>query len=156
MSFDETSTLYDLDYIIAIFRQLKFSKFDTVLSDDFTYYERFNYNKLPSNIARTSEYLVEPQFTMKFSETSMMRYVHRLASKDISLTDTMIPLGSCTMKLNSSIAMIPITWSGFANIHPFVPKDQALGYYQMIQEIEDNLIAITQYDGISMQPQSGA
>jgi glycine dehydrogenase len=86
----------------------------------------------------------------------MMRYVHRLASKDVSLVDSMIPLGSCTMKLNTAIAMIPITWSGFANMHPFVPKDQALGYYQMIKEIEDNLIAITQYDGICMQPQSGA
>jgi len=93
---------------------------------------------------------------MKFSETNMMRYVHRLASKDISLTDTMMPLGSCTMKLNTAVSMIPITWSGFANVHPFVPKDQALGYYQMIHEIEENLIAITQYDGISMQPQSGA
>lgn len=85
-----------------------------------------------------------------------MRYCHTLAKRDVSLADTMIPLGSCTMKLNPAVSMIPITWNGFANIHPFVPRDQAMGYYQMIGEIEDNLVAVTQYDGISMQPQSGA
>ena len=96
------------------------------------------------------------QFTMKFSETNMMRYIQRLAEKDVSLANSMIPLGSCTMKLNSAICMIPITWYGFANLHPFVPYEQARGYHQMIEEIEDNLIAITQYDCISSQPHSGA
>jgi len=98
---------------------------------------------MPEDLKRKSSYMLEKQFEMKFSETAMMRYVQRLASKDISLTDTMIPLGSCTMKLNPSVAMIPITWGGFANIHPFVPKDQALGFYQMFHELEDNLMAIT-------------
>lgn len=93
---------------------------------------------------------------MKFSETKMMRYVQNLANKDVGLTNSMIALGSCTMKLNAAASMIPITWSGFANIHPFVPREQAQGYYQMFREIEDNLVAITQYDGISLQPQSGA
>jgi glycine dehydrogenase len=73
----------------------------------------------------------------------MMRYIQRLGDKDVSLVNSMIPLGSCTMKLNSAIAMIPITWSGFANIHPYVPADQCQGYMALIQEIEDDLIAIT-------------
>ena len=85
-----------------------------------------------------------------------MRYIQRLAEKDVSLCNSMIALGSCTMKLNSAVVMIPITWGGFANIHPFVPRDQASGYHTMIAELEDNLVAITQYDGISLQPQSGA
>ena len=96
------------------------------------------------------------QFAMKFSETNMMRYIQRLADKDLSLTNSMIPLGSCTMKLNSAIAMIPVTFHGFANLHPYAPLDQCQGYQQLINEIEDNLICITQYDGISSQPHSGA
>jgi glycine dehydrogenase len=86
----------------------------------------------------------------------MMRYIQRLADKDIGLTNSMIPLGSCTLKLNSAIQMIPITWAGFAGIHPFAPKDQVQGYMELIKEITDNLIAITQYDCISLQPNSGA
>ena len=93
---------------------------------------------------------------MKFSETNMMRYIQKLGDRDVGLTNSMVPLGSCTMKLNSAIAMIPISWAGFAYMHPFAPRDQAEGYHQMFAEIEDNLIAITQYDGISLQPQSGA
>lgn len=86
----------------------------------------------------------------------MMRYIQRLAARDVSLTNSMIALGSCTMKLNSAINMIPITWNGFANMHPFAPLDQCQGYMQLIDEIEENLVAITQYDHISSQPHSGA
>ena len=86
----------------------------------------------------------------------MMRYIQRLADKDIGLTNSMIPLGSCTLKLNSAIEMIPITWAGFAGIHPFAPKDQVAGYIELIKELSDNLVSITHYDCISLQPNSGA
>lgn len=86
----------------------------------------------------------------------MMRYIQRLANKDTGLTNTMIPLGSCTMKLNSAVAMIPVTWYGFCNMHPFAPLDQCAGYQTLFEEIEDNLVAITHYDAISSQPHSGA
>jgi glycine dehydrogenase len=150
VSFDETSTLYDLDILINIFKTIKRRRTIHDTSQDFNEYEKYKYVTLPEGIRRESTFMQQPQFMMKFSETYMMRYTQRLASKDISLTDTMIPLGSCTMKLNPAASMIPITWSGFANVHPYVPRDQSLGYIQMIMEIEDNLTAITQYDGISM------
>lgn len=85
-----------------------------------------------------------------------MRYIHRLCDKDYSLVHGMIPLGSCTMKLNSAAVMTPITFPGFANIHPFAPKDQTEGYNQMIKELESQLSCITHYDAISLQPNSGA
>jgi glycine dehydrogenase len=85
-----------------------------------------------------------------------MRYITKLGDKDVSLANGMVPLGSCTMKLNSATAMIPITFAGFCHIHPFAPKDQTLGYQFMIRDIEQALSAITQYDVISLQPNSGA
>lgn len=90
------------------------------------------------------------------SETEIMRYIHKLCNKDYSLTNGMIPLGSCTMKLNSAVVMMPITYPGFCNIHPFAPKDQTAGYNYMIKELEGMLSAITHYDKISLQPNSGA
>jgi len=80
--------------------------------------------RIPDSIKRTDTFMTQHIFTMKYSETNMMRYIQRLGDKDVSLVHSMIALGSCTMKLNSAIAMIPVTWSGFANIHPFVPADQ--------------------------------
>lgn len=156
VSFDELSTLYDLDQLIDIFTSLKKNVITSSGSTPFVEYEDRMYKSLPENLRRTSPFMQEMQFKMKFSETNMMRYIQRLCEKDVSLTNSMIPLGSCTMKLNSAVCMLPITWSGFSDLHPFVPRDQAMGYMQMISEIEDNLIAITQYDGISSQPQSGA
>ena len=87
--------------------------------------------------------MTQPQFNNITSETQMMRYIQKLGDKDVGLTNSMIPLGSCTLKLNSAIAMIPITWHGFASIHPFAPKDQVTGYTELIKELTQNLIAIT-------------
>ena len=155
LTFDEVTTLFDLDQVIEVFANIKRG----TMSNDyvsFDSYEGRKYTKYPDNLARTSIYMDMPQFRQKFSETNMMRYIQRLAEKDVSLTNSMIPLGSCTMKLNSAVAMIPVTWNGFANMHPFAPADQTQGYQAMFKEIEDNLCSITHYDGISMQPNSGA
>lgn len=132
VSFDELSTLYDLDQLIDIFTSLKKNVINKSGSTPFVEYEDRMYKSLPENLRRTSPFMQEMQFKMKFSETNMMRYIQRLCEKDVSLTNSMIPLGSCTMKLNSAVCMIPITWSGFAELHPFVPRDQAMGYQQMI------------------------
>jgi glycine dehydrogenase len=86
-------------------------------------FEKRVYTPLPIELKRKSKYLDEDQFKMKYSETNMMRYIQRLCEKDVSLTNSMIPLGSCTMKLNSAVCMIPVTFHGFASLHPFVPRD---------------------------------
>ena len=111
---------------------------------------------LPDWLARTSEFLTHPTFHRYRSETDMMRYLRRLADLDLALDRTMIPLGSCTMKLNAVAEMIPMTWPGFADIHPFVPADQAAGYRQLIDELEAALIRITGYDAVSFQPNAGS
>ncbi|WP_281647433.1 aminomethyl-transferring glycine dehydrogenase [Parendozoicomonas sp. Alg238-R29] len=105
---------------------------------------------------RSDEVLTHPTFNSYHSETDMLRYLKRLENKDYSLTHGMIPLGSCTMKLNATAQMIPVSWNGFANVHPFAPKDQVQGYETMIKELGDALVEITGYDNISMQPNSGA
>lgn len=111
---------------------------------------------LPSSLKRTSPYLTHPVFNIHQSETELLRYIHHLQSKDLSLTHSMIPLGSCTMKLNATTEMIPVSWPEFSSIHPFVPIDQARGYATLIEELEKDLAEITGFDGISLQPNSGA
>jgi len=111
---------------------------------------------IPATLRRTSAYLSHPIFNRYHSETEMLRYLKRLEDKDLALNQAMIPLGSCTMKLNASSEMMPITWPEFANLHPFVPREQAAGYRLMIDELERWLCAITGFDAISMQPNSGA
>lgn len=154
-SFDEMTTLYDMDECIDIFARMKKQKHN-IKYTSMEEYEHRRFEKVPIDIRRTTNYMEQRIFMMKFSETNMMRYIQRLAERDVSLTKSMIPLGSCTMKLNSAITMIPITWYGFANMHPFAPLDQAQGYATMFEEIEENLCAITHYDAISSQPHSGA
>ncbi|XP_040213560.1 glycine dehydrogenase (decarboxylating), mitochondrial [Rana temporaria] len=111
---------------------------------------------LATAFKRTSKFLAHTVFNSYHSETNIVRYMKRLENKDISLVHSMIPLGSCTMKLNSSSELAPITWLEFANIHPFVPLDQAQGYQQLFRELEKDLCEITGYDNISFQPNSGA
>lgn len=105
---------------------------------------------------RTSAYLTHPHFNTHHSETEMLRYLKKLENKDLSLTHAMIALGSCTMKLNATSEMIPVTWPEFANIHPFAPADQTLGYQEMINELAKDLCECTGFAGVSLQPNSGA
>ena len=111
---------------------------------------------MPDKLIRTSDFLTHPVFHMNRAETEMMRYMRRLADRDLALDRAMIPLGSCTMKLNSAAEMMPVSWDEFALLHPYIPKDQAAGYYEMIDDLSTKLCDVTGYDAISMQPNSGA
>jgi glycine dehydrogenase len=112
--------------------------------------------EVPEAVRRTSSYLQHPVFNKYHSETEMLRYIHHLQSKDLSLANSMIPLGSCTMKLNATTEMLPITWPEFSTLHPFVPLDQAQGYKVVLDELEADLADITGFDAVSLQPNSGA
>ncbi|MEP6019768.1 MAG: aminomethyl-transferring glycine dehydrogenase [Paracoccaceae bacterium] len=111
---------------------------------------------MPEKLVRETEFLNHPIFHMNRAETEMMRYMRRLADRDLALDRAMIPLGSCTMKLNSAAEMMPVSWREFSLLHPFCPADQAEGYAEMIGDLSDKLCKITGYDAISMQPNSGA
>ncbi|WP_018044178.1 aminomethyl-transferring glycine dehydrogenase [Methylobacterium sp. 88A] len=121
-----------------------------------TYDEAWPNQRLPKANLRTSAYLTHPIFHMNRAESEMTRYMRRLADRDLALDRAMIPLGSCTMKLNATAEMLPISWPEFSEIHPFVPADQAEGYRELLRDFSDKLCAITGYDAISMQPNSGA
>ncbi len=112
--------------------------------------------RVPDSLHRRTSYLDHEVFHMNRAETEMMRYMRRLADRDLALDRAMIPLGSCTMKLNSAAEMIPVSWREFSLLHPFAPQDQALGFKEMIKDLSEKLCQITGYDAISMQPNSGA
>ncbi len=111
---------------------------------------------IPAALRRTSDILVHPVFRKYHSETEMLRYLRRLSDRDLALDRTMIPLGSCTMKLNATVEMMPVTWPEFASLHPFVPLEQAEGYRQLFAELEAALCEITGYDAVSLQPNAGS
>ncbi len=123
---------------------------------DLVYRDAYPEYRLPKALIRQSAYLTHPVFHMNRAESEMTRYMRRLADRDLALDRAMIPLGSCTMKLNATAEMLPITWPEFAEIHPFAPADQALGYAELIKDLSDKLCRITGYDAFSMQPNSGA
>ena len=127
-----------------------FGGFQLVYDDAYPKY------RLPEGLVRTSEYLTHPVFHKNRAESEMTRYMRRLADRDLALDRAMIPLGSCTMKLNATAEMLPITWPEFADLHPFVPADQARGYAELITDLSLKLCLITGYDALSMQPNSGA
>jgi glycine dehydrogenase len=112
--------------------------------------------RIPEMLARESSYLTHPVFGLHQSEHEMLRYLRRLADRDLALDRTMIPLGSCTMKLNATTEMIPITWPGFASIHPYAPVDQAGGYLELVEELQSYLASITGYSAVSLQPNAGS
>lgn len=149
ISLDETTTLADVQTIVALFAGLKggngiFDAVDPVAP------------QLPAPLLRESNFLTHPVFNSFHTESKMMRYIKRLENRDLSLTHSMIPLGSCTMKLNAAAELIPVSWPAFANLHPFAPLDQTLGYQQIFQELEQYLCVSTGFAACSLQPNSGA
>ena len=141
ISLDETTTEDHLDELLSVFKAQKIDETG---------------NTIPSDLDRKSSYLDHLIFHSYHSETEMLRYLHRLETKDLSLNTSMIPLGSCTMKLNATTEMEAITWNEFSNIHPFAPNNQTDGYHKLIGELGNWLTEITGFDEISMQPNSGA
>ena len=142
ISFDETTTLDIANAVLSLFNANALSEFSMVNMDE--------------NLRRTSSYLTHPVFNSHHSEHAMLRYLRELADKDLALDRSMIPLGSCTMKLNATSEMLPITWPEFANIHPYAPTAQTAGYRNMIAEIEQMLCDATGYAAVSLQPNAGS
>ena len=153
VSFSETTTETDIaqlfDIVLGAGHGLNVATLDAAIVSEGS-------ASIPADLVRTDSVLGHPVFNQYHSETEMLRYIKKLENKDLALNHSMISLGSCTMKLNATAEMIPITWPEFASLHPFVPRDQAEGYYEMITELGDWLVNITGYDNISMQPNSGA
>jgi glycine dehydrogenase len=145
VSLDETTTREDIALLCTIFGVSTAPDFDAIADDAF-----------PAQLARTSDYLTHPTFQRYHAEHEMLRYLRSLADKDLALDRTMIPLGSCTMKLNATSEMIPVTWPEFSNIHPFAPDAQTVGYREMIGQLEDMLCALTGYAAVSLQPNAGS
>ncbi|MDA9799872.1 aminomethyl-transferring glycine dehydrogenase [Gammaproteobacteria bacterium] len=144
ISLDETTSDLEVQSIAKLFKGIA-KKEKAVSSYD-----------LPNNILRSSEYLTHPVFHLYRTETEMLRYIRKLCDKDIALDRAMIPLGSCTMKLNATSEMIPVGWEEFSNIHPYAPQDQVAGYKILIEDLEAKLSEITGYAAVSLQPNAGS
>ena len=149
LSFDELSSLDEVNAVIAVFARAAGKKPFSLKKID----ESADF---PKNLQRGTSYLTEPVFRDHRSETDMMRYIKKLERRDISLADSMISLGSCTMKLTPAVTMIPLSLSGFADIHPFAPADQTEGYAELIRNLSEDLAVITGFAVVSLQPNSGA
>ncbi len=157
VSFDETSTREDVETLWKIFHGARETHTQTAASRvNFDEIENSAREYLPAQLVRHSSYLTHPVFNSYHSETEMLRYITRLQVKDLSLAHSMIPLGSCTMKLNATSEMIPVTWPEFSNIHPFAPLTQAQGYVKLIKELEGQLAELTGFAGVSVQPNAGS
>ena len=146
ISLDETASPADVEALLEIFSQGNSPQAETDSG-------RVG---IPSSLKRSSSYLIHPVFNRYRSETEMLRYLHRLQARDLSLTHSMIPLGSCTMKLNATAEMLPIREPGFAQVHPFVPLEQVPGYLQLIHELEEMLGIVTGFAAVSLQPNAGS
>src|SRR5882762_7665288 len=150
ISLDEATTLGDLADLVTAFslnEVLPFMVEDLGAKAD---------PSIPESLHRTSSYLTHPVFHLYRSETEMLRYLKRLEARDLSLTSAMIPLGSCTMKLNATTEMVPLSWREFNRLHPFAPREQATGYRTLFRQLEDMLAEITGFPKVSLQPNSGA
>jgi glycine dehydrogenase len=143
LSLDETTTVAEVEKLISIFSGAE----GKVKAGE---------SALPKNLLRTSEYLTHPIFNVHHSETELLRYMRLLESRDLSLAHSMIPLGSCTMKLNATAEMFPVSWPEFAHIHPFAPGDQVAGYHELFQNLEEWLSEITGFAAVSLQPNAGS
>ena len=153
ISLDETTTFEDIETIVKVFAKIKGKSLSDVDLHNLT--TKLT-SSIPEGVARTSSYLTHPVFNSYHSESEMLRYIKSLEAKDLSLCHSMIPLGSCTMKLNATTEMLPLTWAQFGGLHPFAPADQTSGYMQLINELNDWLSAITGFAKMSFQPNSGA
>jgi glycine dehydrogenase len=153
VSLDETTTREDIALLWSVFSQ---GVSNAPAAPDFDAIEASAQIAFPEKLCRTTDFLTHPTFNRYHAEHEMLRYLRSLADKDLALDRTMIPLGSCTMKLNATSEMIPVTWPEFSNIHPFAPDAQTVGYREMIGQLEEMLCALTGYAAISLQPNAGS
>jgi len=150
ISFDQSVRRQELERLLTVFRT------DALERTSIEAVDKGLKETIPEALRRTSSFLTHPVFSMYHSETEMLRYLRHLQVKDVALDQAMIPLGSCTMKLNATTEMIPITWRSFAMLHPFAPLEQAQGYQQLFEELEEMLAEITGFDAVSLQPNAGS